>query len=74
MHTPSQRPQKGSRCPAVLVRVRLGGGHGDLRIWGSLGGCPVCVARDVDRQRALASCKTERSVLQGNAPRDQVLP
>ena len=45
-------------------RADMGRGHGDLRFWGTLGGCGV-VARRVDHQRAPAACTTERYVLQG---------
>ena len=63
VYTPSHRPNRGFRVPAVLVRAESGGRHGDLRFWCTLGGCESGVARRVDHQRALAACTTERYVL-----------
>ena len=62
VYTPSHRPQRGFRVPAVLVRAELGE---DTEIYASgvLGGCERVVARRVDHQRALAACTTERYVL-----------
>ena len=62
VYTPSHRPQRGFRVPAVLVRAKHGRRHGDLRFWGTWVAVSV-VARRVDHQRALAACTTERSVL-----------
>ena len=59
VYTPSHRPQRGFR----VGEGRHGGRHGDLRFWGTLGGCESVVARRVDHQCGFAACTTERYVL-----------
>ena len=58
--SPSTESVPGSSC---FGESRLGGRHGDLRFWCTLGGCESVVARRVDHQRAPAACTTERYVL-----------
>ena len=68
VYTPPHRPHRGFRVPAVLVRIDVGE---DTEVYAS---GVRCVAVRFASHAAFASCTTERFVLQGDAPRDHVLP
>ena len=69
MDRPSHRPQKGFRCPAVLVRADMGEDT-DFCVWGSLGGVRflsratlvVSAHKPHARQRVLSSRETLQEI------------